>query len=393
MMPTSYPAIEEGRHHQRKPTIPFARTTRQKPRRWPLALRFVKGAIHGAIILPVTLHGLFAALIVFLDLHREGSLGLPASIIPSLSIVVGLMLVFRNQTSYNRFWDGRNYLTVIITSVRNLTRSFLACSPSSHPQANSTKDTNPSPPSSPTTKPIDIVRADTERTVRILIAILYATKNHLRADWGAKIIPGTSISPNTGTSTLIPEYAELLPKGLTRLDDGGVGLPLQLTFLVEQYIKRCFVKGVFYGPQTIQMQVQLNTLTDAYGRMETIRLTSIPVAHLIHQKQVLGLFGCVLPFALVDDMFWWAVPIVILVMFTLYGIDGIGSQLEDPFGFDKNAIRMDAIVEDVRSEIMVLLEEWRRAGESEPVGEMFIKERRGPVGPKVRVGFRDEGGG
>jgi putative membrane protein len=113
-----------------------------------------------------------------------------------------------------------------------------------------------------------------------LIAILYATKNHLRADWGAKIIPGTSISPNTGTSTLIPEYAELLPKSLKRLDDGGVGLPLQLTFLVEQYIKRCFVKGVFHGPQTIQMQVQLNTLTDAYGRMETIRLTGIPVAHL-----------------------------------------------------------------------------------------------------------------
>lgn len=91
-------------------------------------------------------------------------------------------------------------------------------------------------------------------------------------------------------------------------------------------------------------------------------------------------------------MFWWAVPIVILVMFTLYGIDGIGSQLEDPFGFDRNAIRMDTIVEDVKSEIMVLLEEWRRAGDSEPVGEMFIRERRGPVRPRIRLGSSDEGG-
>lgn len=186
--------------------------------------------------------------------------------------------VFRNQTSYNRFWDGRNYLTVIITSVRNLTRSFLACPPS-HPQTN--PRVNPSRPSSPgVTTTTNIERADTERTIRILIAILYATKNHLRADWGAEIIPGTSISPNTGTSTLIPEYAELLPKGLTALDDRGVGLPLQLTFFVEQYIKRCFDQGVFHGPQASQMQVQLNTLTDAYGRMETIRLTSIPIAHL-----------------------------------------------------------------------------------------------------------------
>lgn len=248
----------------------------------------------------MTLHGLFAALIVFLDQHLDGSLGLPASIvrqhnqgmplysgrltafqIPSLSIVVGLMLVspimslrrfgilaknikvFRNQTSYNRFWDGRNYLTVIITSVRNLTRSFLACSAIT-----------------PNTNQTLADRAETERVIRILIAILYATKNHLRAEWGAEIIPGTAISVNTGSATRIPEYSELLPQGLTGLDDRGVGLPLQLTFFVEQYIKKWFDEGIFHGPQASQMQLQLNTLTDAYGRMETIRLTSIPVAHL-----------------------------------------------------------------------------------------------------------------
>lgn len=134
------------------------------------------------------------------------------------------------------------------------------------------------------------------------------------------------------------------------------------------------------------MQVQLNTLTDAYGRMETIRLTSIPVAHLIHQKQVLALFGCVLPFALVDDMGWWSVPIVILVCFTLYGIDGIGSQLEDPFGFDRNDIKMDAIVDDIRTEILVLLEEWRRVGKEG--GEMFIVKPLGGV-QRSRASFID----
>ena len=69
-------------------------------------------------------------------------------------------------------------------------------------------------------------------------------------------------------------------------------------------------------------------------------------------------------------MNWWAVPIVVLVMFTLYGIDGIGSQLEDPFGYDRNDIKMDAIVEDIRCEIMVLLDEWKRVSQSG--GEMFM---------------------
>lgn len=80
----------------------------------------------------------------------------------------------------------------------------------------------------------------------------------------------------------------------------------------------------------------------------------------IHQKQVLALFGCVLPFAMVDEMGWWAIPIVSLVIFTLYGIEGIGSQLEDPFGYDRNDIKMDALVGDSKMEIDVVLTEWRR---------------------------------
>jgi len=79
----------------------------------------------------------------------------------------------------------------------------------------------------------------------------------------------------------------------------------------------------------------------------------------IHQKQVLALFVCVVPFAIVSDYGWWAIPTVAIVAFTLYGIEGIGMQLEDPFGYDKNDIKMDGIIEDTRQEIMVLLEEWK----------------------------------
>ena len=97
------------------------------------------------------------------------------------------------------------------------------------------------------------------------------------------------------------------------------------------------------------------------------------VVHRIHQKQVLALFNMVLPFATVDDFGWYAVPIVALVTFTLYGIEGIGSQLEDPFGYDKNDIKMDGIIEDTRQEIMVLLDEWRGSGEGGGSrGGMFV---------------------
>ena len=51
---------------------------------------------------------------------------------------------------------------------------------------------------------------------------------------------------------------------------------------------------------------------------------------------------------------------MVLVTFTLYGIDGIARQLEDPFGRDRNDIKVDGLVEDVREEVEALVAEWKR---------------------------------
>lgn len=87
---------------------------------------------------------------------------------------------------------------------------------------------------------------------------------------------------NTGSTEVChkSEFGALLPVGVTVYDTMGVGLPLQLTFMVEQYIKSSYEKGWFHAPQASQLQAQLNLLVTAFGRMETIRLTPIPVAHL-----------------------------------------------------------------------------------------------------------------
>ncbi len=160
------------------------------------------------------------------------------------------------------------------------------------------------------------------------------------------------------------EYSDLLPTGTKGFEEQGLGLLLQLSIQIEAYIKRGNDRGWFHDPQASQMTVQLNTLVSAYGSMETIHLTPLPVALLIHMKQVLAIFCCVLPFALVEEMGWWSILIVAFVYvlflltnssaicclrhpltvicirtFTLYGIEAIGVQLEDPFGYDRNDIK------------------------------------------------------
>lgn len=394
----------------RAPTYPLAHSFRQKPRRLPLVLRFAKGSIHGAIYIPVVLHSLFTALIVFLDTFPTVHISIPATIIPSLSIVVGLMLVFRNSTSYDRFWTGRNCVTAVCTSVRNLARILLVNSQDAQG------------------KSLPEERRDTERTVRVLIAMLYAIKHNLRAEFnlppaslatlgassnftgvrGASSRPisrplsrrpsyvdrtfsapatptldkATSQTPLLGHSTATLESTgsnftrkddstSLLPAGLMGYEDRGLSLPLQLSVLLEAYITRAYNRSWINAPLSSQLTVQINSLVDAYGRMETIRSTPLPIAHLIHASQVLLLYVCVLPFAMVDSYGWYSIPVVAIVAFTLYGIEGIGVQLEDPFGYDRNDIKMDGIVEDARAEVAVLLEEWREAREGRGAGGMF----------------------
>ncbi|KAH8705355.1 Bestrophin, RFP-TM, chloride channel-domain-containing protein [Talaromyces proteolyticus] len=358
------PGLGQGRHHFRSGTHPFMLSTRSKPRRLPLVFRFIKGAIHGAILIPVICHAVFTAIVVVLDHYAFNTVGLPSTIIPSLSIVVGLMLVFRNQTSYNRFWDGRNGVQTVHTSVRNLVRNILTHSYTiDRPLTAEEKD-------------------DIERTVRFLMAIPYAVKNHLRAEWGAAWAAriGQDID-EVGETVFNPVYASLLPVGLEGHEQDGLGLPFQLTFFVDSFIKRGVLREWFSAPGASQMQAQLGALTQAIGSLEVIKMTPIPVAHLIHQKQVLALFGCVLPFAMVDELDWWSVPIVTLVIFTLYGIEGIGSQLEDPFGYDRNDIKMDAIVSDANVEIEVILTEWRRVTAAAEIAVKQGQNRDGQSAP------------
>ncbi|PSK43115.1 Mitochondrial oxaloacetate transport protein [Elsinoe australis] len=319
-----------------------------------LVKHLVKGAVHVDIFLPVLLHTLFAIAVVLFDVHHPATtLHLPQSLIPSLSIVVGLMLVFRNSTSYDRFWTGQQQLTTICTSIRNLSRMFLVSS-------NNIGKTGPSPSE----------RADTETAVRLLLAYIYAVKSHLRQEWGLGLGQQHEQTQNllqrlaSNNAKLPPEpsFEDLLPSGVGSFEDHGLGLPVQIGILVEGYIQRGSARGWFSAPQASQLTVQLNTALSAFGTMETVRLTPIPVAYLIHIRQVLALFGAVLPFAMVQELGWWAVPLTTIIAFTLYGIEGIGQQLEDPFGYDKNDIKMDATVEDMRVEVMVLLDQWKSGG-------------------------------
>jgi putative membrane protein len=346
-----------------------------------------------AIAFPVITHALIAAFVVYVNQHITSDFNLPSSIvsplflrsvtcshsqIPSLSIVVGLMLVFRNQTAYSRFWNGRLHVSTVTTAIRCLARQILVLTPApavppalvsmtseGYLDAPGTRtplslsESTPGNGDDVLTKPDEL---RTIETVKILIAMLYTIKNHLRAEWGVALSPGTSLTEDGQEDITADEYKDLLPHALKGYEQRGLGLTLQLSTFIEDFVQLGVKRKWIHNAASSSMLSELNALTSAYGNMEVIRLVPIPVAHLIHHKQTLALFCGILPFAMASEMDWWCVPLVAFVAFTLYGIEGIAQTYEDPFGVAKIDINLDDIVEDTRREVEVMLNAWQTQG-------------------------------
>lgn len=163
---------------------------------------------------------------------------------------MGLELVFRNQTAYNRFWTGRCHFSTLTTSIRCLTRHLLVLVPAPAPpnyQSDSSSTRNESSTDSSAYKDFDgavderqqplskALEAKTIETIKIMIAMLYTVKNHLRADWGVELSAGTFLSEE-GQIDWPEEYKELLPQGFKGHEHMGLGLTLQLATYVEKFI-------------------------------------------------------------------------------------------------------------------------------------------------------------
>ena len=92
-------------------------------------------------------------------------------------------------------------------------------------------------------------------------------------------------------------------------------------------------------------------MVDSLGGCERILKTPIPMAYAIHLKQLLLIYCLTLPFQVVTQLEWWTAIVVMVVSFTLFGIEAIGMEIENPFGRDYNDLPLDTICETMKRNI------------------------------------------
>ncbi len=123
-----------------------------------------------------------------------------------LNVSVSLLLVFKNNSSYDRFMESRRIWGTMVTCLRNLSRALLV-----KVQPNTERD-----------------REERVGVLQLLIAYQVAMKHYLRNEQGV------------GYADLYPLICHV--PSLRKWHD-GTSLPLQITWHIGSYIKRAVQGG------------------------------------------------------------------------------------------------------------------------------------------------------
>lgn len=223
------------------------------------------------------------------------------------NLVLGLLLVFRTNTTYERFWEGRKSLGLLVVNVRNLARFIHLSIIEKDPE----------------------VRAQKTVVLRLLSAFAVATKLQLRGE------PVSS------------ELKALLSEKQIGEIDSTKRLTLQIALWIGEYFQQQLKLGSIESSQRVEMNNLLNNMVEGLSNCERISQTPLPIAYRIYLQRLILIYCIGLPFNLIEKMGWWTLPVVAIVSFILLGLEEVGNELENPFIYGVNDLPVDTICNNI----------------------------------------------
>ena len=223
-----------------------------------------------------------------------------------LGFVISLLLAYRTNTAYDRWWEGRRMWGGLVNSSRNLAIKLSV-----------------------------ILNEESDRA------------------YFRKMIPG---------------YASILQKHLNDSDtakqlfddvdleiDHHKHRPNQVAKILFQKVDDLYVSKKITGDQLIILNNELQSLTDICGACERIKNTPIPYSYSAFIKKFIFIYVLTLPFAYVFILGYFVIPVVVFIFYVLASLELIAEEIEDPFGMDDNDLPTKKIAENIKKHIEELI--------------------------------------
>jgi putative membrane protein len=266
------------------------------------------------VLLPLLLFiGLFSTTFVFiihdvLRYHYSGTI----TIHSILGIILGLFLVFRTNTAYDRWWEGRKLWGQLVNDTRMLAiklNNFL---------------------------PADD-KEDRLFFQQMIANLTYSLKEHLRD------------SRKIGEE----EYEDL---DLREAVIKATHRPNKIVNTLYQQVVTLKRKAIISHEQLIILDKELKSFSDIIGACERIKSTPIPYSYSMFIKKFVFIFSITLPVSFVWEFHYWTVPIVMVVFYFLVSVELISEEIEDPFGGDINDLPLQQLCDKIKANVIEIFE-------------------------------------
>jgi putative membrane protein len=247
--------------------------------------------------------GLFTLGIAFLEIHFfPDALQLEKliTVYSLIGFVISLLLVFRTNTAYDRWWEGRRKWGELVNDTRNMAVKL---------------------------SPILKKKADRDYFARMISNFAVSMKEHLRL--------GIDIDELNLT---LEEKSEFIDRS---------HIPSAIVEAMYKKLKSHRENGEMSDVEFLSIDNNLNALLDSIGACERIKNTPIPFSYSLFIKKFIFIYVTTLPLAFVVQFGYFSALIATFVFYVLVSMEVLAEEIEDPFGTDDNDLPTDQLCERI----------------------------------------------
>jgi putative membrane protein len=227
-----------------------------------------------------------------------------------IGFVLSLLLVFRTNTAYDRWWEGRKHWGAMVNNSRNLSIKL--------------------------SQIIPVEQTERRQLFRVLITnYVFAMKEHLR---------------NGALEFEMEIHSEF------KMEEAFSKSHVPNAIAQQLYAQLLLLKkdGLVSDEQLIMLDNEFRSFTDIIGACERIKKTPIPYSYSAFIKKFIFIYVMSLPFGVVRDFGYSTIFVVLFIFYVLASLELLAEEIEDPFGPDANDLPTDSLSQTIRNNLKEL---------------------------------------
>ncbi|WP_066757144.1 bestrophin family protein [Crocinitomix algicola] len=230
------------------------------------------------------------------------------SVYSLIGFVLSLLLVFRTNTAYDRWWEGRKKWGELVNNTRNLASKIASLS------------------NDPETRAY---------FARMIPNYAIAMKEHLRQ--------GVDLDE----LNLTKEEREILEKSNHR--------PNIISTWIYQAVRNMKKHENLSEEEILLLDINLKTFADIIGACERIKNTPIPYSYSIFLKKFIFIYVTTIPLAIITWFGYFSCLITVFIFYVLVSLEILAEEIEDPFGKDDNDLPTDDLAYKIKANVEEIL--------------------------------------